>query len=163
MDLAAESISLDGAEHHLDERVRTMWAVSRALVWVVLAFLAGLLFAMADEVTGLVAALAVMVVAVGLSVTWAGLRWTRWTWRAHDDALQVRHGVVAQHTSLVPYHRIQQIDVRRGPLERLLGLSTLILRTASATSDATVPGIAEEHAEALRLALLTRAGVDDAV
>jgi membrane protein YdbS with pleckstrin-like domain len=77
--------------------------------------------------------------------------------------LELQHGVVVRATSLVPYHRIQQIDLHRGPLERFLSLSTLVLRTASATTDARLPGIAAEHAELLRHELLARAGVDDAV
>ena len=68
-----------------------------------------------------------------------------------------------RQASLVPYHRIQQIDVTRGPLERALGLSHLVLRTASATSDGMIPGIPAERADELRRLLLERAGLDDAV
>ena len=83
--------------------------------------------------------------------------------RAWPDALELRHGVFVLRESLVPYHRIQQIDVVRDPLERALGLSTLELRTAAATTDAKVPGIPADAAESLRRALLERAHVDDAV
>jgi membrane protein YdbS with pleckstrin-like domain len=71
--------------------------------------------------------------------------------------------VIIANESLVPYHRIQQIDVERGPLDRLLGLSSLVLRTASATTDGKIPGIPAATADALRVRLLTRAGADDAV
>ena len=71
--------------------------------------------------------------------------------------------MLTRHASVVPYHRIQQIDIHRDPIDRLLGLSKLILRTAAATSDATLPGIAAAHADELRHALLHRSGRDDAV
>ena len=57
--------------------------------------------------------------------------------------------------SLVPYHRIQQVDVVHDPLERLLGLSTLTPHRRRDT-DAKVPGIPAESAESLRRALWTR-------
>lgn len=156
-------IALDGSEHALDPRMRTVWWVGPTVVWVIAFGGLAVAAAVAGEGTAAGALGATAVVLVGLTVGWAGLRWSRWRWRAYDDALEVRHGVVNQVISLVPYHRIQQIDVRRGPLERMLGLSSLVLRTAAATTDAEVPGIAAGHAEALRLALLQRAGVDDAV
>jgi membrane protein YdbS with pleckstrin-like domain len=48
-------------------------------------------------------------------------------------------------------------------VERLVGLSRLIIHTASAGTDATVPGIAAEEAEELRRVILARAGTGDAV
>jgi len=97
------------------------------------------------------------------SIVWARLAWAHWSWSVFDDALELRHGVVSRSASLVPFHRIQQIDLHRDPIERALGLSTLVLRTAAATSDAKLPGIDAEHAEGLRRRLLARAGLDDAV
>ena len=162
MALTAE-IALDGSEHPLDPRIRTVWTGGPSAVWIVTC--GGLAVAAAISGSGGAAGvLAVVgVVLVAASAGWARLRWARWRWRAFDDALEVRHGVISQKISLVPYHRIQQIDVRRGPIERGLGLSSLVLRTAAATTDAEVPGISAEHADALRLALLRRAGIDDAV
>ena len=98
-----------------------------------------------------------------VSVVWAQLEWSRWQWSVFDDALELRHGVVSRSASLVPFHRIQQIDLHRDPIERMLGLSTLVLRTAAATSDAKIPGIDADHADGLRHRLLARAGLDDAV
>ena len=107
---------------------------------------------------------------VALAVPWvlaawglARWRYAWWSWTAWPDALELAHGRVVHRASLVPYHRIQQIDISRGPFARTFGLSTLILRTAAATSDAELPGIGADHAEALRRELLARAGVDDAV
>jgi len=106
-------------------------------------------------------AVALVISLIGVSIV--GLRWRSWTWSAWDDALELQHGVLTRHASVVPYHRIQQIDVHRGPLQRLLGVSRLVLRTAAATTDATIPGLGEVEADHLRYELLKRAGVDDAV
>jgi membrane protein YdbS with pleckstrin-like domain len=98
-----------------------------------------------------------------IGALWTHLSWSRWRWSAWPTALELRHGVIVAHESLVPYHRIQQIDIHRGPVDRMLGLSSLVLRTASASSDGKIPAIPAATADLLRVRLLTLAGVDDAV
>lgn len=81
-----------------------------------------------------------------------------WRFAFTEDALELRHGVFWRTTSAVPYHRIQQLDVEQGPLQRRLGLVALRLRTASATSDGAIPGLDPAEAESLRRLLLARSG-----
>jgi membrane protein YdbS with pleckstrin-like domain len=153
----------DGTPQRLHPRTRVRWAVTPALVFVV-AGVAGVAVGLANDVDGLVIASAVFGLGgVVVSVVWARLEWARWQWTVFPDALELRHGVVSRSASLVPFHRIQQIDLHRDPIERMLGLSTLVLRTAAATSDAKLPGIDADHADGLRHRLLARAGLDDAV
>lgn len=97
------------------------------------------------------------------AVAVAFLHWSFWWWDTGGEALELGHGIVIRHSSYVPYHRIQQIDVERGPLERALGLARLTVHTASATTDAAIPGLALEQARTLRQHLLERAGRDDGV
>jgi membrane protein YdbS with pleckstrin-like domain len=52
--------------------------------------------------------------------------------------------------SIVPYARMQFVDVTAGPFERAFGLATVTLHTAAAHSDATVPGLAGPEAARLR-------------
>lgn len=160
---AVSSTTIDGTAHGLDPGQRTVWivaSVSRGLV--VGAALAALGFG-----TGVswvtVAGVAVAVLGSLAGGIWSVMVWRSWRWSAWPDALELRHGVLYRKASLVPYHRIQQIDVTRGPIERALGLSCLVLRTASASSDGTLPGIPAERADELRRLLLVRAGLDDAV
>ena len=155
---------LDGASHDLDPRVRVVWGAGAVVATLLLGIVATIVLAAVGAPGPLIgaAAFATVVFVVG-GLVWSQLAVARWSWRAWPDALELHHGVVVVHESLVPYHRIQQIDVVRDPLERLLGLSTLVLRTAAAATDAKVPGIPVEAAESLRRALLERAHVDDAV
>jgi len=53
--------------------------------------------------------------------------------------------------------------VRQGPLQRLAGVVDLQISTASAASDATLPGVEPERAEQIRALVLARAEADDAV
>jgi membrane protein YdbS with pleckstrin-like domain len=156
-------LALDGTVHELDPKIRIVWAIGSSVPWLVL----GIIGAVVAVVTGhaplaaLAAVVSIVVAGVGVSVV--GWRFRSWRWSAWDDALELQHGVLSRRASVVPYHRIQQIDIHRDPIDRLLGLSKLILRTAAATSDAVLPGIAARHADELRHALLHRSGQDDAV
>lgn len=72
-----------------------------------------------------------------------------WGYAERADDLLVRHGLLVRRLSIVPYARMQFVDVTAGPLERAAGLATVTLHTAAAASDASVPGL--EAAEATRL------------
>jgi uncharacterized protein len=76
-------------------------------------------------------------------------RFSAWGYVEREDDLLVRRGVLFSRLSVVPYGRMQFIDVTAGPLERSLGLATVKMHTAAAASDARIPGL--ERAEAARL------------
>jgi uncharacterized protein len=67
-----------------------------------------------------------------------------------DDDLIVVSGVMFRRLVVVPYGRMQLVDVTRGPIDRHFGLATVQLHTAAATSDATVPGLTPDVAAELR-------------
>lgn len=71
-------------------------------------------------------------------------------WLETDNELLITKGKITQNFTVVPYGRIQFVDVSTGPFTRPLGLKGLALHTASATTDATIPGLPAEEADALR-------------
>jgi hypothetical protein len=73
-----------------------------------------------------------------------------WGYAERSDDLLVRHGLLFRRLSIVPYGRMQFVDVTAGPLERLLGLATVQLHTAAAASDARIPGLLPAEATRLR-------------
>jgi membrane protein YdbS with pleckstrin-like domain len=73
-----------------------------------------------------------------------------WGYAERDNDLVVRHGLLIRRLSIVPYARMQYVDVTAGPLERAFGLATVQLHTAAAASDARVPGLPPEEAARLR-------------
>ena len=73
-----------------------------------------------------------------------------WAYREREDDLLVRRGLLFARLSVVPYGRMQFIDVTAGPLERSFGLATVRMHTAAAASDARIPGLAAEEAARLR-------------
>jgi uncharacterized protein len=97
-------------------------------------------------------------IAIAAGVVLAGLvgerflarRVASWGYAERNDDLMVRRGVLIRRLSVIPYGRMQFIDVTAGPLERALGLATLRMHTAAAASDARIPGLETGAAAALR-------------
>jgi membrane protein YdbS with pleckstrin-like domain len=124
--------------------------------------------AIAVAVTGLLTVGSVIAAAVagwpalGFVALLAGLVIVGWLWwligrqvRAigyadRADDLLVVSGILFKRLVVVPYGRMQQVDVRRGPVERYLGLATVQLHTAAATTDASIPGLEPDEAARLR-------------
>jgi hypothetical protein len=77
-------------------------------------------------------------------------RYRSWGYAEREDDLLVRRGVMFARLSVVPYGRMQFIDVTAGPLERAFGLATVRLHTAAAATDARIPGLEREEAARLR-------------
>lgn len=67
-----------------------------------------------------------------------------------EDDLLIRKGVMFRSLSVVPYGRMQFVDVQAGPLTRRAGIAQVQLHTASAGSDAAIPGLPESEAARLR-------------
>jgi uncharacterized protein len=109
----------------------------------------GLLFWFAAGALAGVISVAV-VVALGATVSFfLRRRFRAWRYLERDEDLIVARGVMVQRLSVVPYGRMQFVEVTAGPVERLFKLSTVKLHTAAAASDARIPGL--EQAEAARL------------
>lgn len=80
-----------------------------------------------------------------------GRRYRAWGWRMDEDELRIASGLMIRSESIVPIGRVQHIDVVRGPLQRSLGLASLILHTAGTRSAAVLlPGLDPGEAERIR-------------
>jgi uncharacterized protein len=77
-------------------------------------------------------------------------RFRAWGYLERDEDLEVRRGVLVQRLSVVPYGRMQFVEITSGPVERLFGLATVKLHTAAAASDARIPGLDPDEAARLR-------------
>jgi len=94
---------------------------------------------------------ALMVLATG-ATAWVVIRgrYRAWGYCERDEDLLVRHGLLFRQLSVVPYGRMQFVDVSAGPIDRLFGLATVQLHTAAAASDARIPGLCQADADRLR-------------
>jgi membrane protein YdbS with pleckstrin-like domain len=68
-----------------------------------------------------------------------------------SDRLRVVRGLLFQSDTVVPFGRVQHIDVHQGPIERAYGLGTLVLHTAgNHNASVSLPGLAHDDALAMR-------------
>ncbi len=87
-------------------------------------------------------------------------RYAAWRYRVMEDALRLDRGVMVRVESVVPYTRIQHVDTAQGPIERMLGLMSVTVHTASGSgASLTIPGLLPSDASALRERLAALAGV----
>ncbi|MGW3206252.1 PH domain-containing protein [Streptomyces sp. NPDC001135] len=76
--------------------------------------------------------------------------WRSWRYTERGDDLLISRGVLWREETVVPYGRMQLVEVTSGPVERRFGLATVQLHTAAAATDATIPGLTPAEAERLR-------------
>jgi uncharacterized protein len=114
-------------------------------------------------------------VAVGLAVVWLGavvlvvgilgMVWgwvvvgravRSWGYAERENDLLVTRGILFRQLVVVPYGRMQFVDVTAGPLDRRFGLATVQLHTAAAHTDAQIPGLVPAEAARLRDRLAAR-------
>ena len=80
-----------------------------------------------------------------------GRRYRAWGFEEGEDELAVKHGLMVRKLTVVPFGRVQHIDVAQGPLQRMLGLATLVLNTAGTRGAAVrLPGLLHAQAETMR-------------
>jgi len=93
-----------------------------------------------------------VVIALLAAVAWLVERgrYRSWGYAEREDDLIVTRGLMFRHVSVVPYGRMQFIDVTAGPIDRAFGLATVQLHTAAAATDARIPGLVRSDADALR-------------
>lgn len=96
---------------------------------------------------------------------WAKLTYRFWLYDITEDAYKMEQGVIWKRYVSIPYERIQNVDIHRGVIARLLGLSELRIQTAGfggqqgrwgAFSEGKLPGIDKEKAEQLREELISK-------
>jgi uncharacterized protein len=96
--------------------------------------------------------LAVVVIALVLAWAWIliGRNQRSWKYAEREDELLVSHGIMFRELVVVPYGRMQFVDVTAGPLERAYGMATVELHTATPATDAKIPGLHPDEAGRLR-------------
>lgn len=77
--------------------------------------------------------------------------WRRLGYRLGPNLLQVVRGWLFHTDTVVPFVRVQHIDVTRGPLDKVFGTASLVVHTAGThNSTVTLPGLAPERAAEIR-------------
>jgi uncharacterized protein len=85
-------------------------------------------------------------------------KYRHWGYDISNDRLRVVRGYLFYRDTVVPFGRIQHIDVDQGPIDRRYGLATLTVHSAgSHNSTVALPGLL--HADALAMREKIRAAI----
>lgn len=111
-----------------------------------------------DRVPKWVAAVTIVVALIVFVWLWwlIGRRVRSFGYAERGDDLLVASGIMFRRLVIVPYGRMQLVDVKAGPIDRWMGVTTVQLHTAAATTDAAIPGLEPDLAASLRDRLARR-------
>lgn len=135
-------------DRRLADAARTVWRLEQLGGWAI-PVVAG--FAIAPQLDGVLAdAVRWLPLLAGIVAVLAvpELRWRRWRWDVRPEAIDIRHGAVTVHRTLVPMERVQHVDTSRGVLEQGFGLATVRVHTAAGSH--TVPLLPAPEADEVR-------------
>ncbi|MEU2035550.1 PH domain-containing protein [Nocardia amamiensis] len=114
-------------------KAKLLWTVQAAMAWA-FPFVALIVWAMLDsahrgwQLGVFLVTFALAALNIGVVPWW---RYTVHRWEVTDEAVYTRVGWLTQESRVAPISRVQTVDTERGPLERLLGLATVTVTTAS--------------------------------
>ena len=126
--------------------------------WTVVGLLVAVALWRLLDLDGRAVALAVAVVLALAAWGWwlVGRAVARWGYVETAEELAITRGSLQRRLVVVPYGRMQYVDVQAGPLDQLLGLATVQLHTAAPGTTAVIPGLLPAEAARLRDRLTAR-------
>lgn len=104
-----------------------------------------------------------------LCYTFAKLTYDNYLYELREDGFYKESGVITKKYVTIPYERIQNVDINRGILARILGLSDLQIQTAGMSAsfnkygayavgaEGRLPGVSQQEAVAIRDDIVKRA------
>jgi len=136
----------------LDRRVVVVWLWRVAVFAAVLAGIAAVVVTVLNlDVRRVLAAAGVFLAVAAVGAVHVALRYRAWRFDVREDTLFIERGVLVSVRTTVPYVRVQHVDSRRGPLERVLGLGRVVVYTAgSRGADVAIPGLASTRVDSVQ-------------
>jgi putative membrane protein len=121
-------------------------------------------FLLALGFTSIVAAIVlfyvVLIIILGVWVeVYSRLAYKFFKYEFTADQLRIERGIIWKRYSNIPYQRIQNVDITRGVVARILGFSTVNIQTAGfsgnangqmAQSEGYIPAVSVDEAEKIR-------------
>jgi len=119
-------------------------------------------------IVALVVLLIAMILVIIIGEIYARMAYNRWLYEFAPTNLKIERGIIWKKYSNVPYERVQNVDIQRGILARMLGFSTIDIQTAGfhmaygrrgmPRSEGHIPAVSIEDAERIREFLMKKIG-----
>ena len=101
-----------------------------------------------------------ILVTIIIAEIYARMSYNRWFYSFTEDGLRLERGIIWKRYSNVPYERIQNVDVYRGIIARILGFSSVMIQTAGYSgtyhSEGYIPAVNINEAEKIRELVLRK-------
>lgn len=127
-----------------------LWAITAALTWapiIVAEIVAAILIpGLPTWLVGAIAAVTVLGAAVHVLMVPAW-RYRVHRWEISDTAVYTRTGWFTHERRIAPISRIQTVDTERGPIDRMLGLATVTVTTASSAGAVKISALDQDVAD----------------
>lgn len=114
----------------------------------------------------LLISLGFLVIYIIISEIFIHLAYINWAYEFTQDSLKIEKGIIIKKYKSIPYERIQNVDITRGIIARIIGFSTIDIQTAGysafnvhggrVVSEGHLPAVSIEGAERIRDFLVSR-------
>lgn len=102
-----------------------------------------------------------------LSFIWSYLLAKSWRYSVEDTPIKIERGVLAKRYTTIQFDKIQDVQIRRSIVSRLIGLSELYIQTAGSSNPRTykggpifaegwIPGLSIQEAEQISLEIINK-------
>jgi len=107
--------------------------------------------------TWVVYVLLILFILAAIIYVWAKLNYNFYRFDLTDNGLHIERGVIIKKYILIPYEKIQNVDIYRGILARVLGLSDISFETAgSVSTEGKLPALFQKDAVQIQSDLIFR-------
>ncbi len=127
-----------GKWRKLDPNVKKVWFIKGFLVILLISTILGITLYFGVELTrtdSLVAAFGFAAAAIAVLATWVVLFYERYRFMIQEDGIEIKRGILWKKDITIPYDRVQNVDIDRGPIEQLIGVYDLNIFTAGTSSE----------------------------
>ena len=88
---------------------------------------------------------------VSVSLIWEYIVWRRYDYFFEEDSLRITHGVFRRDEREIPYRRIQNVDIKKNIVQRVLGIAKVGFETAGgSTTEASLKYVEKEEAQSIQ-------------
>jgi membrane protein YdbS with pleckstrin-like domain len=110
--------------------------------------------------TAIILFISLLVLLIILGEIYARMAYNRWLYEIGHDSIRLERGIIWKKYSNIPYERVQNIDIHRGIIARIIGFSSLQVQTAGysvpvrrgygAGAEGSIPAVNINEAEKIR-------------
>lgn len=154
--------------HQLDPTIKAIWSISyllRFIFYTIVIFVLEYLFVRTGKTDWFfdygITTILVLIFGIVVIIVMPQLKYRFWQFAIREEEIYIERGVFTRIKTTAPFKRLQHLDVEQSVLDRMFGLSKLVIYTAGTRgADLVIPGLPLPYSEMLRDQLKNYTGED---